>query len=40
MILLDFGENEIKGFFAKKWERKQDFFKSLLDHMENDGKAT
>ena len=27
-------------FFAEKWEKNQDFYRSLLNHKKNDGKAT
>ena len=27
-------------FLAKKWEKNQDFYRSLLNHRKNDGKAT
>ena len=29
-----------KWFFAKKWETNQDFYRSVLNHRENDDKAT
>ena len=28
-----------KMFFAKKWETNQNFYRSLLNHKKNDGKA-
>ena len=39
IILHDFEEKGKKRFFAKNWVRNQGIYKSLLNHMKNDGKA-
>ena len=42
IILHDFEKkmNKKVCFFSKKWDTNQDFNRSLLNHRENDGKAT
>ena len=41
IILHDFEKKKNKNVsFAKKWETNQDFYRSLLNHRKNDGKAT
>ena len=42
MILQDFGTifKKTEGFFAKKWEMIQDFYKSLLNNRDYDSKIT